>query len=161
MFVYDATAQFQGIGHLAILHGEMVRQQGKPLYLLIMGETLLKDVDTLPHHRVDLLVLAQFNPVGELYATRPRPFLNNAILWHNKGRDELALVGHDGNMVNEFVYKQQRLYHLRGYILAIAGLEQVLYALSEEKLPVLDITSVAGMEESVCVKSSLVLFRRL
>ena len=85
MFVDHASTQFQGVGYLTLLHREMMWQQREPLYLLIMGEALLQDVDAFHHHGVDLLVLAQLNPVGELYATRVGPFLKCAILRHHKG----------------------------------------------------------------------------
>ena len=63
----------------------MVGQQREALDLLIVGQSLLQRVDTLGHHVDDLLVLAQFRTVRELYATLMGPSLQDTVFRHHEG----------------------------------------------------------------------------
>ena len=56
---------------------------------------------------------------------------------NNEGRDELTLVGNNGYLVDVLVDEYLGLYHLRGDVLAVGGLEEVLDTLLEEELAAL------------------------
>ena len=159
MLVDDGATQLQRVRHLTVLHGEMVRQQREALDLLIVSQALLQRVDTLRHHVDDLLVLAELCTVSELDAMLMGPSLKLTVLRHDEGRDELTLVSYDSHLVHELIHEEQRLDHLRSDILTVARLEEVLDALREIELAVLQITCITGMEEAVGIEGPLVELR--
>ena len=54
VLVEHAALDLQGVGQFAPLHREVMGQQGETLDLLIVGQLLLKGIDTLLHHLMDL-----------------------------------------------------------------------------------------------------------
>ena len=77
--------------------------------------------------------------------------LQQVVFGNDKRRYEFTLVGNHYYLVDVTVHHQFRLYHLRGNVLPVRGLEQVFNPVGEEQLTVLEITGIAGMEPSVLV----------
>ncbi len=83
-------------------------------------------------------------------------FLEGSKVWHNQRAHELALVGNDGQLLDEQVNQQFRLNHLRSDILAVGSLEEFLDALLQEQFAVAHIAGVARTEIAVFGKALFV-----
>lgn len=120
-----------------------------------MSELLLESVDTLLHHLIDLRVGTELLTCLKRDVMLTGILLQERIDRDDEGRYELTLVGDDCELVDIFVDKEFRLYHLRSNILAIAGLEEVFDTLLEEQLTILQITGITGLEITVLGKRCL------
>ena len=149
MLQEDIALYLQRVGYLAALKREVVGHEREALYLLVVGECLLKGVYALGKHLVDNLVGTQLLTVLEGYAVGTGILLKQGIGGHDEGGDELAVVGHDGYLLHILVDKYLRLYHLRGDVLAVARLVEVLDTLCYVQLAVLHIADIACTEISV------------
>ena len=130
-------------------------QEGEALYLLVVGQLLLQGVDALLHHLDDLGVSTELLASFESDAVFTGVFLEERIDGDDEGGDELALVGDDGNLVDELVNEQLRLNHLWCDVFTVGGLEQVLDALFQEELTILQVTGITGLEVAVLRKGCL------
>ena len=122
-----------------------------------MGKLLLQGVDTFHVEADYLAVPAELLHVG-FHAHLPCQFLQGRIVRDDECRYELALVRYDDYLVDVAVHHEFGLYHLGRYVLAVAGLEEVLDAVGEEEFPVLDVTCIARVEPPLAVDG---LFRDL
>ena len=103
----------------------MMWKKRETLDLLVRCETLLQGFDTLTHHRIDLPVPAQLFTVVELDVVLLCPFLQHIVFGNNQCRDELPLVGDDGNLLDELIHQQHALHHLRRDVFAVGSLEEM------------------------------------
>ena len=83
VLVEHLAPDFQRIGKLAALHGEMVGQQGEAFYLLVACLLLLHCLYTLGHHLVNPGIGAQLLTAVKLYTV-----LNGVLL-------QQGIVGYD------------------------------------------------------------------
>ena len=112
-----------------------MRHKGEALDLFIRRELLLQCRYAFHKEIVDAAVGAQVLTGLKLDVVLTLKLLNDAELWQYEIRHKLTFVGNDSHLVYIFVHEQQRLYLLRSNILAVGGLEQVFYALGEERSP--------------------------
>ena len=127
-------------------------QQRETLNLLIVCQLLLQRVDTFHHHLMNLLVLAEVFAAPERDVVFMGILLQQGVDGDDERRDKLALVGDDGHLVYILVHQQLGLYHLRSDVLAVGGLEEVLDAVGEEQLAVLQVACVARVKVALLVE---------
>ena len=128
-----AAAQLERVGQLAGLDGEGVIQEGEALDLLEGGEVLLGRLDEGAVEADDLLAGDQVAAVSEGDGVAAGVGLEGVEGGHDKGADELALVGNDGALLGVGVAAEAHLDRLRGDVFAVRCLEEILDALQEEE----------------------------
>ena len=130
----------------------MMGQECDALHLLIGSQSLLQGFQALHDHFLYIGIIAEAFATVILHSMIIGPFFHEPEFRHDQCRDKLALVGHHSHLVDILVHQHHRLHHLRGDILAVAGLEKILDTLLEIELAVLHISSVARTEEAVGIK---------
>ena len=155
VFVEHAAANLQRVRQLALLHRQVVGQQGEALHLFVVGQLLLQGVDALLHHLDDAWIGTELLTVLKTDAVGTSILFQERIDRHDECRDELALVGNKAYLVDVLVDQQLRLDHLRSDILAVRRLEEILDALRQEQFTILQIAGIACAEVAIIGKGLL------
>ena len=109
ILVEHSPFELQRIRKLALFHREVVRQQRKPLDLLIVRQLLLKGVNALFHHLVDLWICTELLTVLEGDMMLTGILLQQRINGDDQRRHKLTLVSDDGYLINILIHQQLRL----------------------------------------------------
>ena len=126
-----------------------------------MSELLLQGLYPGTEQTDNFRMLQQVSHIFVFNAFLLRIVLDKPVHRHNQGRNELALICDNSDLIDIAVNNQFGFQRLRGNILSVRCLEQVLDTFCKEKLSVLEITGISRMEPAVSINSGSRSFRFL